>query len=163
MESYKIVVLCILFLLNGVTIGISYQDDMKYQLRNWRVWLSILIGIWLGAPILILLVLGTYVVDFWKDYIWTEVSFYYKVHYTTWFEDLIKKKPNMLFEWNRLVTRHKEGTWIQRKLKRHVKVINKKFEYDYEAAVKAKEEADAKSWEESITVHQTTTTTTSNE
>lgn len=132
MGTLSIIALCLLFLLNGITVGVSYESDMKYQL-NWRAYLAIILGCSLGSIILLLWVIGYYVYQFWLNVIWSEISFYYRFYRTSFFDDLISKDVNLLYRYNDTVERYKnDSSWSSKRLKRHVNAINLKFKYDYE-------------------------------
>lgn len=149
MGTLSITMLCLLFLLNGVIIGISADDLVRNQ-GNWKKYLVIFIGSFVGFPVVIIWYSIEWIrYNIWKDYIWTEISFYWKFYRTTFFDDIVAENPNALWNWNRLFRAHKPGSWVRRRLKRHVTLLNKKYKYDYEAdeqSRKYKNEQDDEDW-----------------
>lgn len=74
--------------------------------------------------------------EFFSKYIIPELKFYYRFYFTSYFFDIVnnkngrgkgKSKEDWLKEWNRLSNSH--TGWTKHKLKRHVSLLNKKFNY----------------------------------
>ena len=127
------VVLCFYFACNGVIVGLGYNEFENESL--WRKFAFVAFMLWSGVIFFILLSIHYYITTFYKEIIKTEISFYWKVYRTTYFQDLMIKNPNHLFEWNQRLSKDKYPNWSNwsiRRLKRHIKILNKKFNYNYE-------------------------------
>lgn len=119
-----------------------------YLARDWR-WSDYKVLYLIGYLLLGLLVpIGFLISLVWEiliEYVWKEIQFYYRFYLTNYYEGLVKKSTTTkdflkgANELSAIWDKTYPDTFTQKRIKRHVDLINKRFNYDYKAVL-AKEQ-----------------------
>jgi hypothetical protein len=135
--STTIIILIGIYLCIGSFIAGYVFAEMRTQVW-WRQTLSIIISILIGPLYVGLTVPFFFLANLWRERVWVEVKFYWRIKFTDFYEKLrdkmnadYKDVPDYAYKfWNKIARQHSEDKFIGRRFKRHVRALNKKFHWE---------------------------------